>query len=145
MPSLRPLTPAPTPADLRALLTQARTIAVVGASADPWRASFGVMGYLQRAGYRTIPVNPTALGGEVHGERFRGSLGEIEEPIDIVDVFRRSDAIDAVVDEAIAAGAPVLWLQLGIRNPAAAARAEAAGIRVVANRCISVEHSRLLR
>lgn len=144
MPSPQPPAPETTPADLRALLTQARTIAVVGASGDRGRASFGVMGYLQRAGYRTIPVNPTALGGSVHGERFRGSLREIEERIDIVDVFRRSDAIDDVVDEAIAAGAPVLWLQLGIRNPAAALRAEAAGIRVVANRCISVEHSRLV-
>lgn len=130
---------------LRDILGRARTIAVVGASPDPWRPSFGVMAYLKRAGYRLLPVNPTAAGRVVHGEAIRASLAGIREPVDLVDVFRRPDAVGEVVDEAIALGAPVLWMQLGIRNDAAAARAEAAGIKVVMDRCISVEHSRLMR
>jgi uncharacterized protein len=130
---------------LRGILGRARTIAVIGASAEPWRPSFGVMRYLQRVGYRVIPVNPTALGESVHGERFRGALQEVPEAIDLVNVFRRPDAVGEAVDQAIAAGAPALWMQLGIRNDDAAARAESAGMRVVMNRCISVEHSRLMR
>jgi predicted CoA-binding protein len=130
---------------LRGILARARTIAVVGASTDPWRPSHGIMRYLQRHGYRVIPVNPFERGQTVHGERFYDSLRDIPERVDLVDVFRRPDAIDAVVDDAIAARAPALWLQLGIRNDAAVARAEAAGIAVVQNRCISVEHARLMR
>jgi hypothetical protein len=133
------------PDDLRGILARARTIAVFGASPEPWRPSFGVMRYLQRVGYRIIPVNPTAVGETVHGERFYATLQDVPEPIDLVDVFRRPDAVGEAVDQAIAAKANALWLQLGIRNDEACARAEAAGIAVVQNRCISVEHSRLMR
>jgi predicted CoA-binding protein len=130
---------------LRGILERARTIAVFGASPEPWRPSFGIMRYLQRVGYRVIPVNPTALGESAHGERFYGALQEVPEPVDLVNVFRRPEAVGEAVDQAIAVKAPMLWMQLGIRNDEAAARAEAAGIQVVMNRCISVEHSRLMR
>lgn len=132
------------PAALRSLLERTRTIAVVGASPDPWRPSFGIVGYLKRAGYRVVPVNPTALGQMVHGEPCRASLREILEDIDLVNVFRRPEFIPEVVDEAIAVKAPALWLQLGIHHAEAARRAEAAGMEVVMNRCISVEHRRLM-
>jgi predicted CoA-binding protein len=133
------------PGGLRALLTGARTIAVFGASNEPWRPSFGIMSYLQRAGYKIIPVNPFLVGESVHGEPFRASLRDIDEPVDLVNVFRRPDAVEAVVDDAIAVGAPALWLQIGVRNETARSRAEAAGITVVMDRCISVEHARLCR
>jgi uncharacterized protein len=132
------------PGSLRSLLEAAKTIAVVGASPDPWRPSFGVANYLHRVGYRVVPVNLTALGQTFHGEPFRASLHDIGEPVDLVDVFRRSEFIPDVVDAAIAIQAPTLWLQLGIRHAAAARRAEQAGIRVVMDRCISIEHRRLL-
>ena len=128
---------------LRDILERSRTIAVVGASPDPGRPSFGVAAYLRRASYRVIPVNPTALGHKLYGEPFRASLREIAEPVDLIDVFRRPEHIPAVVEDAIAIGAPALWLQLGIVHRQAAARAEAAGIKVVMNCCISIEHSRL--
>ena len=130
---------------LRDILARARTIAVVGASSDPWRASYGVSGYLKRKGYRIVPINPTALGQSVHGEPCRASLRELLEPVDLVDIFRRPDAVGEAVEDAIAIGAPAIWMQLGIRNDAACARAEAAGLAVVMNRCISVEHARLFR
>lgn len=133
------------PAFLRELLGRARTIAVVGASPDPWRPSFGVTGYMKRAGYRIIPVNPTCVGQMVHGEPCRGSLREVLDTVDLVNVFRRPDAVPEVVEDAIAAAAPALWLQLGVRHLEAARRAEAAGLTVVMDRCISVEHSRLMR
>lgn len=128
---------------LREILTSARTIAVVGASNEPWRPSFGIMRYLQRAGYRIVPVNPFLVGQSVHGEAFRASLRDVPDAIDLVNVFRRPDAVSEVIEDAIAAGAPAIWLQLGIRNDAACARAEAAGMAVVMSRCISVEHARL--
>jgi uncharacterized protein len=130
---------------LRGILKRARTIAVFGASPEPWRPSFGIMRYLQRAGYKIIPVNPFLVGGSVHGEPFRASLRDIDKPVDLVNVFRRPDAVEAVVDDAIAVGAPALWLQIGVRNETARSRAEAAGITVVMDRCISVEHARLCR
>ena len=130
---------------LRGILASAKTIAVFGASPEPWRPSFGVMRYLQRAGYRVIPVNTTAVGETVHGERFYATLQDVPEPIDIVNVFRRPAAVGEAVDQAIAAKAKAIWLQLGIRNDEGCARAEAAGLAVVQNRCISVEHSRLMR
>jgi predicted CoA-binding protein len=133
------------PEILQQVLRSSRTIAVVGASTDPWRPSFGVMGYLHRAGYRLIPVNPTALGEELYGEPFRARLQDIGEPVDLVNVFRRPEHVPGVVEDAIAIGAPAIWLQLGIVNLAAAARAEQAGITMVMNRCISIEHSRLMR
>lgn len=130
---------------LRDILARTRTIAVVGASIDPWRPSFGVTHYLHRAGYRIIPVNPTALGQNLHGEPFRARLQDIGEPVDLVNVFRRPEYIPDVVADTIAIRSPALWLQLGIVHAAAAAQAEAAGIQVVMNRCISIEHSRLMR
>lgn len=130
---------------LRGILERAKTVAVIGASPEPWRPSFGVMGYLQRAGYRIIPVNPTALGQSVHGEPIVGSLRDVAGSVDLVDIFRRPEAVPEAVEAAIAAGAPAVWMQLGIRHDAACARAEAAGLAVVMNRCISIEHSRLMR
>jgi predicted CoA-binding protein len=131
------------PEYLRGILERTRTIAVVGASPEPWRASYGVSAYLKRAGYRIIPVNPTALGERVHGEAVVGALADIGEPIGLVNVFRRPDFLPVVVEEAIAVGAPALWMQLGIRHDGAKDSAEAAGIAVVMDRCISVEHRRL--
>jgi uncharacterized protein len=133
------------PQGLRDLLAGARTIAVVGASNEPWRPSFSIMRYLQRAGYRIVPVNPYLVGQTVHGEPFQPSLRDFGEPVDLVNVFRRPEAVEAVVDDAIAARAPAIWMQLGVRNEAARAKAEAAGIAVVMDRCISVEHARLCR
>jgi predicted CoA-binding protein len=132
---------------LRGILTSARTIAVVGASPRPQRPSHGVMRFLQRHGYRAIPVNPFAAGQEILGERVYASLADIPReltgPIDMVDIFRRSDAAGAVVDEAIAVGAKTVWMQLDVRDDAAAARAEAQGVKVVMDRCPAIEIPRL--
>ena len=129
--------------DIRELLANARTIAVVGASDRPDRPSYGVMKRLQDHGYRVIPVNPQITGEHVHGEFVFRELGQLGDPIDIVDIFRRSEAAGDVVDEAIAIGAKAVWLQLGVINEAAAARAEAAGLKVVMNRCPAIEIPRL--
>jgi predicted CoA-binding protein len=128
---------------LRDILTTVRTIAVVGASPRRGRPSHGVMAYLQRQGYRTIPVNPNAAGHTIHGETCYARLADVPEPIDMVDIFRRSEAAGAIVDDAIAAGAKVVWMQLGVRDDAAAARAEARGLKVVINRCPAIEIPRL--
>ncbi|MEX2199824.1 MAG: CoA-binding protein [Dongiaceae bacterium] len=128
---------------IRDILASVRTIAVVGASPKPDRPSHRVMAFLQRTGYRTIPVNPTAAGQTINGESCRASLAEIAEPVDMVDIFRRSEHAGAAVDEAIAIGAKIVWMQLGVRDDAAAARAEAAGLSVVMNRCPAIEHPRL--
>ena len=120
-----------------------RTIAVVGASPRRERPSHGVMAYLQRRGYRAIPVNPNSAGGTINSERVYASLAEVPEPIDMVDVFRRTEAAGGVVDQAIAIGAKVVWMQLGVRDDAAAARAEMAGLKVVMNRCPAIEIPRL--
>ena len=129
--------------DIRDLLTNARTIAMVGASDRPDRPSYGVMAYLQSRGYRVIPVNPQITGEHVHGEYIWRSLDQIGEPIDMVDIFRRSEAAGEAVDEAIAAGAKSVWMQLGVINEEAAARAEAAGLKVVMDRCPKMEIPRL--
>ena len=128
---------------LRDILENVRTIAVVGASPRRERPSHRVMAYLQRRGYRTIPVNPNAADGASNGERCYASLAEVPEAIDMVDVFRRTEVAGGVVDEAIAKGAKVVWMQLGVRDDAAAARAKAAGLKVVMNRCPAIEIPRL--
>jgi predicted CoA-binding protein len=128
---------------LREILTGAKTIAVVGASPRPHRPSHGVMRYLQRQGYRAIPVNPFAAGDTILGERCYASLGEVLEPVDIVDIFRRSEAAGAAVDDAIAIGAKAVWMQLGVIDAAAASRAEAKGLKVVMDRCPAIEIPRL--
>lgn len=129
--------------DIAALLQGAWTIAMVGASDNPGRASFGVMHFLQEQGYRVIPINPRITGEHVHGEYVWRELSQIGEPIDIVDIFVNSELAGAVVDQAIAAGAKAVWMQLGVIDEAAAARAEAAGLKVVVDRCPKIEFRRL--
>jgi len=130
-------------AAIKALLESARTIALVGASDRPDRPSYGVMARLQQHGYRVIPVNPQITGEHVHGEFVFRDLHQLGDPIDIVDIFRRPEAAGEAVDEAIAIGAKAVWLQLGVINEAAAARAEAAGLQVVMDRCPAIEIPRL--
>jgi O-acetylhomoserine (thiol)-lyase len=130
-------------AKLRRILSTVRVIALVGASANWNRPSYFVMKYLQSKGYRVIPVNPGLAGEVLLGERVYANLREIPEPVDMVEIFRASDQVDPIVDDAIAIGAKVLWMQLGVRNDAAAARAEAAGLEVVMNRCPKIEYGRL--
>jgi predicted CoA-binding protein len=125
------------------LLTSARTIAMVGASDRPDRPSNGVMKFLQGRGYKVFPVNPTITGEHIHGEYVWRDLHQIGEPIDIVDIFRNSEAAGDAVDDAIAIGAKAVWMQLGVINPEAAERAEAAGLKVVMNRCPKIESVRL--
>ncbi len=129
--------------DIAELLTNARTIAMVGASDRPDRPSNGVMKFLQSHGYRVLPVNPQITGEHVHGEYVWRELAQIGEPIDIVDIFRRPQAAGYAVDQAIAAGAKAVWLQLGIVNEEAGRRAEQAGLKVVMDRCIKIEIMRL--
>jgi uncharacterized protein len=129
--------------DIKALLEGVRTIAMIGASDRPDRPSYGVMAFLQRHGYRVIPVNPQITGEHVHGEFVFRELSQIGEPIDLVDIFRRPQAAGEAVDEAIAAGAKAVWMQLGVINEEAAARAEAAGLKVVMDRCPAIEIPRL--
>ena len=124
------------------LLKTAKTIAVVGLSNNPARASFGVSRFLQRQGYRIIPVNPNEA--EVLGERSYPSLREVPDPIDIVDIFRRSEGVPEVVADAIGRNIRCIWMQEGVVNDEAAAQAEAAGIPVVMDRCILKELGRLL-
>ena len=132
---------------LRGILRRCRTIAMVGASANWVRPSNFAMKYLQAKGYRIIPVNPREAGSAIHGETVYGSLAEIPDPFSMVDIFRGSEAAGAVTDEAIGLaadkGIEVIWMQLGVRNDEAAARAEAAGLTVVMNRCPKIEYGRL--
>ncbi len=129
--------------DIAQLLTEARTIAMVGASDRPDRASYGVMKFLQDHGYRVLPVNPQITGEHVHGEFVWRELAQIGVPIDIVDIFRRSEAAAEAVDQAIFVGAKAVWMQLGVINEDAAAKAEAAGLKVVMDRCPKIEIPRL--
>ncbi len=129
--------------DLRRILTTVKTIALVGFSANPARPSNSVAQFLQRKGFRVIPVNP-GLAGQSHiGETVYATLADIPEPIDMVDVFRSSEFVDGVVDEAIAVKAKVVWTQLGVMDDAAAAKGRAAGIEVVMNKCPAIEMPRL--
>jgi uncharacterized protein len=128
---------------LREILSSVRTIAMVGASEHWNRPSFFAMKYLQDKGYRVIPINPQAKGEEILSEKVYRDLAEVPEKIDMVDIFRRADAVSGIVDQAIAKGAEVVWMQLGVRDDAAAAKAEAAGLKVVMNRCPKIEYSRL--
>jgi predicted CoA-binding protein len=132
-----------TDAYLRALLDCVRTIAMVGASPQWNRPSYFVMKYLQGKRFRVIPVNPRAVGETILGETVYADLKDIPDPVDMVDIFRNSEAAGPITDEAIAIGAKVVWMQIGVRNAEAAARAEAAGLRVVMNRCPKIEYSRL--
>lgn len=125
------------------ILRTVKTIALVGASANPARASHGVMLYLQRKGYRVIPINPGLAGQELNGETVRAALADVPEKIDMVDIFRNSEAAGGVIDEAIRAKAGVVWLQLDVRDDQAAKRAEAAGLKVVMDRCPKIEYQRL--
>jgi predicted CoA-binding protein len=130
-------------ADIAELLSTTRTIALVGISDRPTRPSYGVMRTLQMHGYRVFPVNPQITGEHVHGEYVWRELAQIGEPIDLVDIFRNSEAAGDAVDEAIAVGAKAVWMRLDVINEAAAARAEAAGLKVVMNRCPAIEIPRL--
>ncbi len=127
--------------DIRFALQQTRTWAVVGCSPDPGRDSHRIAALLQRRGFRVIPVNPAA--SVILGERCFPSLAEVGEPVDVVDVFRRASEAGAHVDEAIEIGAKAVWLQLGVIDDAAAARAREAGLRVVMDRCPAIELPRL--
>jgi predicted CoA-binding protein len=129
--------------DIAELLANARTIAMVGASDRPERPSNQVMKFLQDQGYRVIPVNPTITGEHIHGEYVWRELDQIGEPIDIVDIFRRSSEVGPIVDQAIVIGAKAVWMQLGVIDEAAAARAEAAGLKVVMDHCPKIEIMRL--
>ena len=129
--------------DIAELLASARTIAVVGASDQPGRPSYGVMRFLQEHGYRVLPVNPQITGEHVLGEFVWRELAQIGMPIDIVDIFRRSEAAGDAVDQAIFVGAKAVWMQIGVIDEAAAARAEAAGLKVVMDRCPKIEIARL--
>ena len=129
--------------DIEAILRECKTVAVVGLSPNPGRPSHRVAVYLQEQGYRIVPVNPNAT--EVLGERCYPSLIAIPHQVELVDIFRRSEDVPPVVDEAIQIGATAVWMQLGIVNEAAAARAEAARLDVVMDRCTAIEHRALAR
>jgi predicted CoA-binding protein len=128
---------------IRAILANNKVFAVVGASANPVRPSYSVQKYLLAKGYRVIPVNPGQAGGEILGQKVYAALRDIPEPVDVVDIFRNSEAALGVTREAVEIGARAVWMQLGVRNGEAAAFAEAAGLQVVMNRCPKIEYERL--
>jgi uncharacterized protein len=131
----------PSDQELKELLTNATTIAIVGASSNPDKASYGIMQKLLQVGYHVIPINPKET--EILGQRSYPSLIDVPEPIDIVDVFRRSEDTPGIADDAVTIGANALWLQTGIANEDAAARARAGGLKVVMDACIGATHSLL--
>ncbi|MGR3540943.1 MAG: CoA-binding protein [Hasllibacter sp.] len=135
----------PLDADLRRILTRTRAIALVGISANEVRPSFYVARYLSLKGYRVIGVNPGLAGREMFGETVRGDLAEMDEGVDMVDVFRRPEAVPAILDAALAhlPNLRTFWMQIGVRHEGAAARARAAGLDVVQDRCTKMEHQRL--
>lgn len=126
---------------IKRIFKESHTIAVVGLSKDPEKDSHRVGAYLQKAGYRVVPVNPTAE--EILGEKVYKNLRDIPFPVDVVDIFRPSSEVGPIVDIAIEIGAKAVWMQLGISDIEAEARARAAGLDVVANRCMKIEHSKL--
>ena len=128
---------------IKDILAAATTIAVVGASNKPYRDSHRIAGYLKREGYTVIPVNPAYT--EVDGEKCYPDLPSIEKPIDIVDVFRNPDAVDEIVEDAITVKAKTIWFQLGVVNIPATRKAENAGLQVILDHCIAIDHSRLMR
>jgi uncharacterized protein len=128
---------------IRDILVSNRTIAMVGASSNTSRPSYFAMKYLKAKGFRVIPVNPGHAGQELLGETVYASLADIKEPVDIVDIFRNSEAALGITKEAIKMGAHVVWMQLGVRNDEAAKLAEDAGLKVVMNRCPKIEYGRL--
>lgn len=128
---------------IRDILRATKVIAMVGVSSNWNRPSFFAMKYLQQKGFRIIPVNPKEAGKEILGEKVYAQLRDIPVPVDMVDCFRSPDAIPAIAEEAIAIGAKVLWMQLGVRNETAKEMAEAAGLKVVMNRCPKIEYGRL--
>jgi predicted CoA-binding protein len=128
---------------LRRILAENRTIAMVGLSADWFRPSYFAAKYMQEHGYRVIPVNPRYAGKEILGEKVYASLADIPAKIDMVDVFRKTADVLPIAEQAIAVGAKALWQQIGVKNDAAAARAEAAGLDTVMDRCVKIEHARL--
>ena len=127
-------------ADIKSILEESKTVAVVGLSPREERDSHRVAKYLQSQGYRIIPVNPNA--DEILGERSYPDLASVSEPIDVVDVFRRSEAVPEIVEEAIKVGAKTVWMQMGVIHEEAAARAREAGLQVVMDRCMMIEHRR---
>lgn len=131
----------PSDDELREIYAETKTIAVVGASNDESKAANSIPRYLQRQGYRIVPVNPR--GGEILGERAYPSLKEVDVPVDVVDVFRPSEETPAIARDAVAIGAKVLWLQLGIESDEAATIAREGGLRVVMNLCMGATHKRL--
>ena len=128
---------------IRAVLGRAKTIAMVGASANWNRPSYFAMKYLQQKGYRVIPVNPGMAGKELLGETVYGTLQDIPDPVDMVDIFRNSEAAGPITDAAIEIGAKIVWMQLGVVNEQAARRALEAGLDVVMDRCPKIEYARL--
>ncbi|MEQ8594005.1 MAG: CoA-binding protein [Parvibaculum sp.] len=131
------------PGDIEHILRETKLIALVGASSNPRRDSYEVMRFLQSQGYRVIPVNPGLAGQSLNGEKVYATLADIPEKIDMVDVFRNSEAAGPVAGEAVAVGAKSIWMQLGVVNEEAAARARAAGLKVVMNRCPKIEIPKL--
>jgi hypothetical protein len=130
---------------IRDILASVKTIAMVGASANSARPSYFVLKYLSECGFTMLPINPGLAGQAILGLRVYASLADAPQPLDMIDVFRRSDAAGEVVDAALALATPpkVIWMQLGVRDDAAAARAEARGVKVVMNRCPKIEYARL--
>jgi predicted CoA-binding protein len=134
--------PNASPEEIGEILRQYRVVAVVGLSADPGRPSYQVAQYLKEHGYRIVPVNPGCA--EVLGEKCYPSLKEVPFPVEVVDIFRKVEAIPAIVDEAMAVGAKVVWLQLGLVEPQSARKAGKAGLQVVMDRCMKIEHQQRL-
>jgi hypothetical protein len=128
---------------IRGILRDSKVFAMVGASSNPIRPSYFAMKYLLGKGYKVIPVNPGQAGKELLGQPIHASLRDIPEPVDVVDIFRNAEAALEITQDAIAIGAKVVWMQLGVRNDEAARLAEAAGLKVVMNRCPKIEYGRL--